>query len=139
MSGTEALESSNEGRRGHQSVGREPTPASIVIAATGGSDVVDVGRINYVARRAGFNAEECIQRAVNEGHIEAYDFDLDGDREYDAYRLTAKGRRAADRHMSDVFKQGAIDAKRIQEEYEERRRSGRDGFAWPNAEAPAQN
>ena len=137
MSGTEMLESSSEGRRGHQSVGREPTPASIVIAATGGSDVVDVGRINYVARRAGFNAEECIQRAVIEGDIEVYIPNPYGKREYDTYRLTAKGRRAADRHMSDVFKRSAIEVKRIQEEYEERRRSGRDGFAWPNAEAPA--
>ena len=137
MSGTEALESSNEDRRGHQSVGREPAPSSIVIAAAGGADEVDVGRINYVARWAGYNTEECIQRAVNEGHIEVYDFNPHGKREYDTYRLTAKGRRAADRHMTAVFKRSAIAAKRNQEEFDEMRRSGRDGFAWPNSEAPA--
>lgn len=90
--------------------------------------MVDVGRIDYVARWAGYGTEECIQKAVDDGDIEVYYLNLYGDREYDVYRLTAKGRRASDRHMSGVFKRSAIAARRIQEEYEEMRRSGRDGF-----------
>ena len=77
---------------------------------------------------AGYDTEECIQKAADDGDIEVYYLNLYGDREYDVYRLTAKGRRASDRHMSGVFKRSAVAARRIQEEYEEMRRSGRDGF-----------
>ena len=90
--------------------------------------MVDVGIIDYAAWWGGYDTEECVQKAIDDGYIEVYCFNLYGDRKYDTYRLTAKGRREADRYMGDVFKRSAIEAKRDQEEREEMRRSGRDGF-----------
>ena len=121
-------EPSSEGRR-YRSIRRDPPPTSLVIAAAGYSDVVSVSRINYVAWWAGYDTEECIQKAVDDGDIEVYYPDVCGDRKYDTYRLTAKGRRAADRHMSNVFRRSAIEAKRDHEEREEMRRGGRSGPA----------
>ena len=120
-------EVSSEGRR-CRGIRRDPPPASLVIAAAGYSDVVGVGLVDYVAQWSGYDTEECIQGAMDDGDIEAYELSPHGDRKYDTYRLTAKGRRAADRYMSDVFKESAIEAKRIQKEHEEMRRSGRGGF-----------
>ena len=120
----EMSEPSSEGQR-YRSIHRDPPPTSPVITAAGGSDVVSVSRINYVAWWAGYDTEECIQKAVDDGDIEVYYPDLWGDRRYDTYRLTAKGRRAADRRMSNAFRRSEIAAKRAHEECEEMRRSGR--------------
>ena len=123
----EMSELSSKGRR-YQSIRRDPPPTSLVIAAAGYSDMVSVSRINYVAWWAGYDTEECIQKAVDDGDIEVYEFSPYGTRKYDTYRLTAKGRRAADGYMGDVFKRSAIEAKRAYEEREEMRRGGRDGL-----------
>ena len=127
LNSMEISETSSEGRR-YRSICRDPPPTSPVIAAAGYSDVVDVGIIDYAAWCAGYDTEECIQKAVDDGDIEVYEFSPYGARGYDAYRLTAKGRRAADRYMGDVFKRSAIEAKRAHEEREEMRRGGRDGL-----------
>ena len=128
MGMSEPSKPSSEGRR-YRSIHRDPPPASLVIAAAGYSDVVGVGLVDYVAQWAGYDTEECIQGAVDDGYAEVYRPDPCGDRRYDTYRLTAKGRRAADRYMGDVFKESAIEAKRAHEEREKMRRSGCDGFA----------
>ena len=119
--------SSEDGR--YRNIRRDPPPTSPVITAAGYSDVVGVGLVDYVAWWAGYDTEECIQKAVDDGDIEVYRFSPYGARRYDTYRLTAKGRRAADRHMSNVFRRSAIEAKRDQEEREEMRRRGRGGPA----------
>ena len=123
----EMSEPSSEGRR-YRSIHRNPPPTSPVITAAGGSDVVGVGLVDYVAQWAGYDTEECIQKAVDDGYVEVYRPDLCGDRRYDTCRLTAKGRRASDKHMKNVFRRSAIAAKRDQEEREEMRRGGRGGF-----------
>ena len=128
LSSMEMSEVSSEGRR-YQSIRRDPPPVSPVVAAAGYSDTVGVALIDYAAWCAGYDTEECIQKAVDDGYIEVYCPDLCGDRRYDTYRLTAKGRRAADRHMIDVLKESAIEAKRDQEERDEMRRRGRGGPA----------
>ena len=130
LSGTgmsEQSKPSSEGRR-CRDIRRDPPPVSPVIAAAGGSDVVPVGRIDYVARWAGYDTEECIEKGVDDGYIELYYSNLYGEREYDTYRLTAKGRWASTRHLNDAFKESAAAAKRAHEAREEMRRSGRDGF-----------
>ena len=121
-------EPSSEGRH-CRSTRSDPPPASLVIAAAGYSDVVRVSRIDYAAWWSGYDTEECIEDAMDDGYIEVYRFSPYGDRRYDTYRLTAKGRRAADGHMCDVLKESAIAAKRAHEEREKMRRSGRGGFA----------
>ena len=128
MSSMEMSEPSSEGRR-CRDIRRDPSPASLVIAAAGYSDMVSVSRINYAAWWTGYDTEECVQKAMDDGYIEVYYFNPYGARKYDTYRLTAKGRRAADRYMDGVFKRSAIEAKRAHEEREKMRRSGRDGFA----------
>ena len=128
LSGKGITEPPSEGQR-YRSIHGDPPPASLVIAAAGYSDVVRVSRIDYAAWWSGYDTEECIEDAMDDGYIEVYRFSPYGDRRYDTYRLTAKGRRAADGHMCDVLKESAIAAKRDQEEREEMRRSGRGGFA----------
>ena len=128
LSGMEMSESSSEELR-YRNIRRDPPPTSPVITAAGYSDVVGVGLIDYVAQWAGYDTEECIQKAVDDGDIEVYRFSPYGARRYDTYRLTARGRRAADRHMGDVLRRSAIAAKRDQEERKKMRRSGRDGPA----------
>ena len=128
LSGMEMSELSSEGLR-YRCIRSDPPPTSPVIAAAGGLDVVSVSRINYVAQWSGYDTEECIQKAVDDGDIEVYRFNLYGTRRYDTYRLTAKGRRAADRYMSDVFRRSEMAVKRDQEEHEEMRRRGRGGPA----------
>ena len=109
LSGMEMSEPSSEGRRCRSIRGDSP-PARLVIAAAGYSDVVSVSLVDYVAQWAGYDTEGCIQKAMDDGYIDVCYPNLYGDRKYDAYRLTAKGRRAADRYMSDVFKESAIAA-----------------------------
>ena len=128
MSSMEMSAPSSEGRH-YRSIRKDPPPVSPVIAAAGGSDVVSVSLINYVAWWTGYDTEECIEKAMDDGYIDVCYPDPYGDRKYDTYRLTAKGRRATDRHMSDVFRRSAIAAKRDHEEREKMRRSGRDGPA----------
>ena len=60
---------------------------------------VSVGRIGYVARRCGRDAEECI-RGRNAGSIEPVC--ECGDRDFDAHRPTAGGRRLHRRRMQCV-------------------------------------
>ena len=127
MSSMRMSEPSSEGQH-YRGIHRDPPPASLVIAAAGYSDVVGVGLVDYVAQWSGYDTEECIQGAVDDGYVEVYRPDLCGDRRYDTYRLTAKGRRAADKYMGDVFKESAIEAKRAHEEREKMRRSGRGGL-----------
>ena len=127
LSGMEMSEPSSEGRRCRSSR-RDPSPARLVIAAAGYSDVVSVSLVDYVAQWAGYDTEGCIQKAMDDGYIDVCYPNLYGDRKYDTYRLTAKGRRAADRYMGGVFKRSAIEAKRAHEEREKMRRSGRDGL-----------
>lgn len=75
-----------------------PHAGPAVVASMGHE--VSVGRIGYVARRCGRDAEDCIKEAVDAGSIElVYVCD---DRDFDAYRLTAKGRRLHRRHMQYV-------------------------------------
>ena len=76
-----------------------PNPA---ILAAGFEDMLSVNRVGYVARRIGYDAEECIQKALEDDEIEMYKPSGDVHRGYDVYRLTAKGRRALDKHMREV-------------------------------------
>ena len=86
------------------SIRKNPLPINPVILASGGSDTVLVMMIDYVARWADYDTEECIQKALEDDEIEMYRPSPDGDRGYDLYRLTAKGRRRSDRHIRDVFR-----------------------------------
>ena len=85
--------------------------------------MVDVDLINYAAVRLGYDTEECIQKALEDDEIEMYQ-PSGGERGYDVYRLTAKGRREANEHLRYVFRESAEAARR---EYEEER----NGNAWP--------
>lgn len=59
--------------------------------------------IGYVARRIGYDAEECIQKAPDDDEIETHRPSPDGDRGYDVYRLRARGRRASGKHLREGF------------------------------------
>ena len=83
--------------------GIRPPPINPVILATGGSDTVTVVIINYVAQCTGYDTEECIQVALEDGEIELYLRNPGGCRKYDIYRLTAKGRRECDIHIREVY------------------------------------
>ena len=53
-------------------------------------DETSVGCIAYVAKRSGLDTEECIRKAVDAGKMElVYKSD---NRDFDRYRLTARGR-----------------------------------------------
>ena len=53
----------------------------------------------------------------------------DGSREFDVYRLTARGRHAADKHLREVFQRSAERARR---DYEAELR----GELWPAVDGP---
>ena len=48
----------------------DPPPVNPVIPAAGVSCTVTVGLVDYVARRAGYDTEECIGKALDDGVIE---------------------------------------------------------------------
>lgn len=100
-------------RRGRRSIREDPLPINPVIPAAGGSDTVIVDHIDYVARWAGYDTEECIQKAVEDGEVELYYKNPYKDRELDVYRLTAKGRRKSDRRTREVFRKSAEAARRM--------------------------
>ena len=107
-----------------------------VIPAAGGNDVVNVAVINYVAQRLGYDTEECIRMALEDGHIELYHRNRSGYREYDTYRFTAKGCKARDEHTRRVYQKSYEMARRHEEE--ERRKNGgaRPPLAVPNGSPP---
>ena len=104
MSGTEMLQSSS--RRPWRDLASDPPPVNPVIPAAGGSCTVTVGLVVYVARRAGYDTEECIEKALDDGVIEL-DYKSDWNRDHDVYRLTAKGRRLSDDHTRYVLETSA--------------------------------
>ena len=101
------------------SIRRNPLPINPVILASGGSDTVLVMMIDYVARWADYDTEECIQKSLEDDEIELYYQSRGGDRRYDLYRLTAKGRRMSDRHIRETFRESNQVAR---QEYEKDRR-----------------
>ena len=108
------------------SIRREPLPTNPAVVAAGFSETVNVNVVNYVAQRIDYDTEECIQKALEDDEIEMYTPSREGNRGYDVYRLTARGRKAADRHLRRVFEESARVARR---EYEAELR----GDAWPAA------
>lgn len=126
MSGTET--SGLSSRRPRLSIRTDPMSPSPVILAAGLEETVTVNMVNYVARWIGYDAEECILKALEDGEIEIFETSPDGSRGYDIYRLTAKGRREADQHIIEVFQRGSEAARR---EYEEWLK----GNAWPEVSA----
>ena len=111
-----------------QSIRRDPLDTNPAVVAAGFSETTDVGTIAYVAQRIGYDTEECIQKALEDHEIEMYQPSR-GKREYDVYRLTARGRRAADKHLRRVFQESAELAKR---DYEAELR----GDLWPAVDRP---
>ena len=111
LTGMEAREMSS-GRR-WKSIREDPLPLNPVIPASGGSDTVTVDLVDYVAQRAGYNAEECIEKALEDGEIELYYRNPYGVRDLDVYLLTAKGRREADTHIRKVVRMGDELAKKM--------------------------
>ena len=105
MSGTEMQQSSHRRRRrpARWSIRRDPLPVNPAVLAAGGTETAAVHMIGYVARRLDYDAEECIQKALEDGEIEMYYPDRGGDRAHDVYRLTAKGRRTSDDHLREVY------------------------------------
>ena len=79
LSSMEMPELSSGGRR-CRDIRRDPSPASLVIAAAGYSDMVSVSRINYAAWWTGYDTEECVQKAMDDGYIEVYCFNPYGAR-----------------------------------------------------------
>ena len=110
-----------------QSIRRDPLPTNPAVAAAGFSETVNVNTINYVAWRIGYDTEECIQKALEDNEIEMYR--PSRKRGYDIYRLTARGRRAADKHLREVFQRSAEMARR---DYEAELR----GDIWPAVDRP---
>ena len=108
------------------SIRREPLPTNPAVVAAGFSETVNVNVINYVAQRIDYDAEECIQKALEDNEIEMYAPSRGGNRGYDVYRLTARGRKAADRHLRKVFEESARLARRRYE-------AELAGDAWPAA------
>ena len=125
MSGTEMSGLSSS--RPRLSVREDTSSPSPVILAAGFEKTVSVNMVNYVARWIGYDAEECILKALEDGEIEMYKTSRFERRGYDLYRLTAKGRREADQHLREVFQRGRETARR---EYEaELRANARAGPA----------
>ena len=112
-----------------QSIRRDPLPTNPAVVAAGFSETVNVNTINYAAWRIGYDTEECIQKALEDHEIEMYRPTPDGNRGYDVYRLTARGRRAADKHLKEVFQRSAERARR---DYEAELR----GDLWPAVDRP---
>ena len=130
MTGTGAQESLN-GRR-CRSYRKDLPCTNPVIPAAGRHDLAGVAVINYVAQRLGYDTEECIRMALEDGYIELYHRNRLGYREYDTYRLTAKGRKASDEHTRRVYQKSYEMARRVEEE--ERRKNG---GAWPPLAVPS--
>ena len=84
--------------------------------------MVDVGLVNYVAQRVGYDTEECIRIALEDGVIELYHRNQYGYREYDTYRFTAKGAKMRDEHTWEIY--GESIKARLRMEEEERKKSG---------------
>ena len=103
-----------------------------VIPAARGSDLVVVALINYVAQVTGYDTEECIRMALEDGYIELFHRNRSGYREYDTYRFTAKGCKARDEHTRRVYQKSYEMARRHEEE--ERRKNG---GAWPPLAVPS--
>ena len=105
---------------------KDPPRINPVIPAAGGSETVDVGIINYVAQRIGYDTEECIRIALEDGVIELHHRSLPDFREYDTYRLTAKGARMRDEHTREIFQLSAEMTRRIAEA-----KKRNNGSLWP--------
>ena len=111
MASKEARELSNSRRC--RSIREDPLPINPVIPAAGGSNTVIVDFVDYVARWAGYDTEECIQKAVEDDMVELYYRNPYGERGLDIYCLTAKGRRESDRHAREVFQKSAEAARKM--------------------------
>ena len=110
------------------SIRRDPLSTSPAVIAAGFAETVSVDLVNYVAQGLGYDTEECIQKALEDDEIEMYQ--PNGRRRgYDVYRLTARGRKAANRYLTEVFTESAERAKRA---YEEEQR----GDVWPAVDRP---
>ena len=112
-----------------RSIRRDPPDTNPAVIAAGFSETTDVGTIAYVAGWIGFDTEECIQKALEDDEIEMFQQTRDGSREFDVYRLTARGRHAADKHLREVFQRSAERARR---DYEAELR----GELWPAVDGP---
>ena len=89
-----------------RSIRSDPPSSNPAVIAAGFADMVDVDLVDYAATRLGYDTEECIQKALEDGEIEMYQ-PSGGRRGYDVYRLTAKGRREANDHLRYVFRESA--------------------------------
>lgn len=74
-----------------------------------------VDSVAYLTRLVGYDTEECIQKAVEEGVIEL-DHKSKWERDHDVYRFTAKGRRVSDEYARGVFERSAERARKNHEE-----------------------
>ena len=119
-------------RRPRLSIRADPMTPNPAILAAGFENMLSVNRVGYVARRIGYDAEECIQKALEDGEIEMHRPSGDEHMGYDVYRLTAKGRRALDRHMRKVFQRSEEAARRRRGEEAEA-----DAQPGPVAQVPA--
>ncbi len=111
-----------------RSIRSDPPDTNPAVIAAGFSETTDVGTIAYVAGWIGFDTEECIQKALEDDEIKMYRPSR-GKREFDVYRLTARGRHAADKHLREVFQRSAERARR---DYEAELR----GDIWPAVDGP---
>ena len=83
---------------------------------------MSVALVNYVAQGTGYDTEECIRIALEDGVIELYHRNQSGYREYDIYRFTAKGAKMRDEHTWEIY--GESIKARLRLEEEERRKNG---------------
>ena len=113
-----------------RSIRGDPPPTNPVIFSSGVADTMTVAMIDYAAQRTRYDTEECILKALEDGEIELFYRDRLGDRSYDTYRLTAKGRKACDEHINWVVERSKEATRR-----DEARRQKRQ--AEPCAAAPA--
>ena len=128
--------STSQGRPRRWSIRKRPLPINPVILASGGSDTVMVMMVDYVARRVDYDTEECIQKALEDDEVELYHLSRHGDRRYDTYRLTAKGRRTSDRHIREVFRKSREVAREIARRvYEEDTRESAGHGSGPASQA----
>ena len=103
-------------KRPRLSIRRDPMSPNPAILAAGFEDMLSVNRVSYVASRIGCDAEECIQKALEDNEIEVCKVGGGGHRRYDVYRLTAKGREALVKHTREAFQRSAEAARRRREE-----------------------
>ncbi len=119
MSGTVGALRSPD-RRPCRDLAGDPPPLNPVIPAAGLSSTVTVYLVDYVAQWAGYDTEECIEKALADGVIEL-EYKSDWRRDHDVYRLTPKGLAQSGKHTRDVFERSARMARR---DYEEDMRKG---------------